>query len=186
MRTVKDYLLEAKFITELAQKLSYISLYNQDKKIVSEVKNIYERLKFVEKEIIKLLFKIKIKDSERIVMIEFIDQLKDVCNIYYQMCDLVNVEHYPRVISESLTSDKEILSLNTVKKESFLDGVSVEKKRLEEITRSRIIALKRRNKWTNLLKDSSKFVEGDVILASGTSESSELLKEACTRKNISL
>ena len=186
MKTVKDYILEAKFVSKLMLDLSYLALEEKNEDINDDVKELYEKIRIVERELIKILFKIKVNDDERLVMIEFIDQIKDICNSTLQNTQLVKSEIFPQILMQSLEEDEEKMIRVRVKKGSFLEVTNINKKRLEQVSQSKIKAIKRDTKWFFKNGDGYEFKEGDVIIATGNSISKSLLTNAATKKSLSL
>lgn len=100
MANIKDNMITMKTKTELMVDMAYSAVLTQDKQTAQRVEKMYEEIELLEDETLKLLFKIKIPDEERLAIIDFADGIKDIANSSVRIAHIVFNKHFPTVLKE--------------------------------------------------------------------------------------
>ncbi len=100
MANIKDNMIAMKTKTELMVDMAYSAVLTQDKQIAQKVEKMYEEIETLEDETLKLLFKIRIPDEERIAIIDFADGIKDIANSSVRIAHIAFRKHFPTVLKE--------------------------------------------------------------------------------------
>jgi uncharacterized protein with PhoU and TrkA domain len=74
----------------------------------------------------------------------------------------------------------EVIVMIEVGKSCDLDGVTLGEARVETNTGMHVVAIKRDNRWITKPGATTKLSKGDLIIAKGTREGVDLLKNLCS------
>jgi uncharacterized protein with PhoU and TrkA domain len=177
MPSIKENLLEMKNISELMTDLAYSAVFLRDKSISSEVIKLYHKIQELEKDTLKMLFRIKESEDERMFIIELTSYIRELA---YDAVGISRLSHsisFPSIVKDILKeSDKRII-VDTVSKKSKLANKTISESEIRTKTKATIIAIKRKNDWIFNIDTKVKIFPNDMIVAVGRAGSEALLKE---------
>jgi uncharacterized protein with PhoU and TrkA domain len=171
-----------KNISELMIDLAYSSLFLQDKTIANEVLKLHEKIKLVEKDTLKHIFKIRESAEERIKIIDMMDYVKDIANAAFNMCDLIKKGEFPQIIEDVLEETEERVITATINKNSVLCDKTIGEIKLRTFTRVNVISIKRGDKWIFNIDKKTLLKEGDFLVGVGTAEGENIFKKTASGK----
>ena len=174
---IKQNFLEMKNLSELMVDLAYSALFLQDKSVALEVEQMYEHIKMLEDDTTKLLFRIKESDERRMLILDLIDQIKNLSNAAMHIAKLVTSEEVPGIIKEALSqTDERIIVLEVSAKSSLCDR-SVGTMHLGTRTGARIRAIRRKGDWLFKIDEGTVIHAKDQLVATGTDGAEKRLAE---------
>ncbi len=180
---VKDNLLEMKNLSELMNDLAYSALFLQDKKIASEVEELHGKIRRLEDETTKLLFKVKtLSDEERLVLMDLIDEIKDISGSAKRIAALCREKEFPSIIKDLLSETDERVITAKVSEKSALAGVETGRDHLSHATRAVLIAVKRGEKYV-FHPEQITVKPGDILIAVGPKAGETALKDLASGKS---
>ena len=180
--SVKQNLLEMKNISELMVDLAYSSLFLQDRAIANEVTKLHEKIKLLEKDTLKHVFKIRESAEERIKIIDLMDYVRDIANAALNMCQLIKRGDFPEIIEDVLEETEERTITARVNKKSMLCNKTIGELKLRTFTRVNIISIKRGDKWIFGINKNTLLKEGDFLVGVGTAEAEQAFKKVANGK----
>jgi len=165
-----------KNLSELMVDLAYSALFLKDKEISGHVKDLFNQIKDLQDETLKLVFRVKISDDERIGIIDLLEYIKDYTNAAVNISELTK-NGLPNIIQELLTETDERVISTRITDESFLNKRTIGEAKIKTLTGLNIISVKRENKWLFNINKSFELKSGDVVIGVGTLASNELFKK---------
>ncbi|MDD5417611.1 MAG: hypothetical protein PHW96_01850 [Candidatus Nanoarchaeia archaeon] len=163
-------------MSELMMDLSYSSLFLNDKNLSKHVKELFEDFVSIETETLKLMFKVKINDAERLALMDFLEYIKDYANAAMNVSRLAG-NSLPSIVKEILSETDERVVAVTIPKNSFLENKTIGSVKVMTNTGLKIISVKRGNKWFFNINKSFRFKSNDFIIGAGTLASNELFNK---------
>jgi len=106
MATIKDNLIQMKNTSELMVDLAYSALFLRSKRLVQQVFAKGEELKKYEEETLKLLFRVKIPEGERLTIIDLMSSIMEFGHAAKQIADLAKTKAYPPILRDILKNHK--------------------------------------------------------------------------------
>ncbi|MBS3133699.1 hypothetical protein J4214_00540 [Candidatus Woesearchaeota archaeon] len=177
MGNIKENILKMKDLSELMIDLAYSSLLLQDKRISAEVEKMYTQVITLEKETLRIIFKIKVNDEERIFFIEFADNVREIANIAVQIAKQASAPEFPSIIKDILTATDKRIIVKKISKESVYAGKTIGEVKVSTFTKARIIAIKRREDWFFSINKLTLMETDDTLVAVGSYEAEKLFNE---------
>lgn len=178
---IKDNILQMKNISELMVDLAYSAVFLQDLNITNEVGKMLAKIKSLEEDTTKLLFKIKESDEKRMLLLELIDYIKEISNAAYNIAGLSKSEDIPSIVPEVLKDSDARVIIYTMQKNPRMVKRKVGELRIMSETGARIIAVKRKEKWSFSIDKNTKLLASDFIVAVGPAESEKKLINLLSR-----
>ncbi len=173
---IKDNLLEMKNLSELMVDLAYSSLFLQDKSLKNEVNELFEDILNLQKETLKLIFKVKINDEERVRLVNLLEFIKDYSNAAVNISNLTD-HNENSVVHEVLSESEDRVITQEIKPESICIGKTIGECRIRTLTGLSIVCVKRGNKRLFNINKRFKFHKNDLIIGIGSSDSNLLFKK---------
>ncbi|MEM4306788.1 MAG: TrkA C-terminal domain-containing protein [Candidatus Woesearchaeota archaeon] len=180
MPNIRENIRVMKDLSELIVDLAYSALFLHEPKIAEEVESLYDQIKLLEKETLKLLFRIKGSEEERIYIIELIDEIRDIAGCARRISYLSKGKVVPSIIKEILKETDERIILQTISARSSLAGKKIGEAEVKKHTRAHIIAIKRKGRWIFKVSRETRILPGDLLVAVGSKFAEEPLKRAAT------
>jgi uncharacterized protein with PhoU and TrkA domain len=179
MSNVKENILKMKDMSELIIDLAYSALFLRDKVIAAQVEEMYKNIQELERDTMRLLFKTRESDKDRIVIIEIIDNIKDIAHSAVNISKLIDTE-LPSIIETVLSETDERIITATISRNSILSNHTIGENRIKENTKANIIAIKRGNSWLFNINKNTKLLQEDLIVATGSEEAHKLFKKVAS------
>jgi len=167
LSNIKENLLKMKNISELMVDLGYSALFLQDKGIVKEVMELDKNIRNLEKENLKYIFKIRTSETEKIKLIELMQNIRDITNAAVDMCSLISGDSIPPVVKDVLEETEERIITAKVAKKSVLNNATVGEIKIRTFTKVNILSIKRGDKWIFRINRDTKIYEGDSLVGVG-------------------
>ena len=177
MSSIKENILKMKDISELMIDLAYSSLFLQDKRISTEVERMYRQITFLEQDTLKMIFKIKVSDEERIFFIELTDNVKDLANAAVHISNQVHTQKFPSLVKDILTASDKRIIVKKISKDSIYAGKTIGEVKVSTFTKARIIAIKRNEDWFFNVSKLTQMEANDIMVAVGNYEAEKLLND---------
>lgn len=175
MSTIKENLLKMKNLSELMTDLAYSAVFLRDKTITAEVEALYKQLRVLEEGTLKMLFRIRTPEEERIWMIDMMDSISEIGHCALRLADLTKVAAYPTIIRDVLkATDKRVLT-ESVARRSQLANRTIGESDVETKTKVRILAVMRKGRWNFKITRDLLLKPGDMIVAIGTAHAEKEL-----------
>ena len=182
---IKENILKMKNLSELIVDLSYSALFLESKGLNKEVFELYEKIQELEKDTLKMLFKVRVADEKRISIIELMDKIKTISD---SACDISSLteKETPKIIKEVLTKTTERVIVTSLVKNSVLSNKTFGETELRSRINANVVAIKRNNDWLFDINGDTLVKSGDQLVAVGPEEAEELLKKLAKGKLKSL
>lgn len=175
---VKDNLMEMKNMSELILDLAYSALFLQDETIAAEVKEMYQDIRSLEDDTLKLLFRVKhLEDEERLVLIDMIDEIKDVAQNARSLAQIVEEHPHPAIVGDILGEADERVITVKIGEGSELVDMKTGRDHLSELTGANLVTVKRGKQYMFDI-DELTVKTGDTLIAVGSHAAAEELKNA--------
>jgi uncharacterized protein with PhoU and TrkA domain len=184
-RNVKDILVEMKDTSELMVDLAYSALFTNSKDISEEVQKLEQRVDDLRYEIETLLL-LAARTPEEAADLSGIMHVavatENIADSAEDIADVVlrGVGDHP-IYKTMLGEAEEQVVRTEVAKGSELDGKTLGEFRVSTKTGCYIRAIRRGGEWIYNPKKDTKILEGDILIASGSENSVNLLKELSKR-----
>ncbi len=182
MANIKENILKMKDISELMVDLAYSSLLLQDKRISAEVERMYKQVISLEQDTLKMVFKIRVHDDERIFFIELSDNVKDLANTAVHLSRQVYSPKFPSLVKDILTASDKRVIVKKISKDSIYTGKTIGEVKVSTFTKARIIAIKRNENWFFSINKLTPMEYNDVLVAVGNYEAEKLLNDYAAGK----
>ncbi|HDQ59568.1 MAG TPA: hypothetical protein ENN30_00060 [Candidatus Woesearchaeota archaeon] len=176
VKNVKDKIRELKNYSELILDLSYSALFLKDETLAKSVDEIYKEVQTIEKDIMKMLFKVRISDESRISIIELIDSIKTICESGTDIARMSSAK-MPDIVSKVLKETCKRVIFTKVSSKSVISNETIGEIRFINKTDAEIIGIKRGSKWILNLNDTTTLKPKDMILISGTKAEEDYFKK---------
>ena len=106
MATIKDNLMQMKNTYELMVDLAYSALFLRNKRLIQQVLLKGEEMKRYEEETLKMLFRVKIPEGERLTIIDLMSSIMEISHAAKQIADLAKTKAYPPILRDVLKYHK--------------------------------------------------------------------------------
>jgi len=176
MRNIKENILKMKNLSELMVDLAYSALFLEDESIHKEVEELHHDMKHMEEETIKMLFKIRETDEQRLVIMDLIDYIKDIANSALRIAELSKAKELPDIVKDVLGNSDTRIIVEKVSSKSTLANKKISETRVGSYTGTRIIAIRRKNGIDCEVRGSTIIKPDDELIATGSLEAGKLLK----------
>jgi len=177
---IKENILRMKNVSELMIDLAYSALFLRDIEIAKEVESMYKELRLLEKDTLKLIFKIREPEEERIFMIDIMNTISGLAHSALRLADLTKSESYPSIIKDVLSITEKRTIVAKIAPHSIYANKTIEESAIKEKTGARIVGIKRNNKWFFKIEKTTRLLAGDEVLAVGSKKADELFKKYAT------
>ncbi len=173
---VKDNLLEMKNLSELILDLAYSALFLQDASIVAEVEDLYQEIRSLEDDTLKLLFRVRhLDDEERLVLIDMIDEMRDVAQNARSLAQIVQDHPHPAIVDDVLAEADERVITVDIDPDSDLAGRETGREQLIHATDAQLLAVKRDGHY-RFDVDTVTVRAGDRLVAVGSQAAADRLR----------
>ncbi len=183
-----DTVIEMKNLSELAVDLSYSSLLYQNEDVAHEVIYLEEKLDNLKYDLKHWVLKSSRKVGDEtlkglIALLELSTASENIADAARDIAEIVveKMELHP-IFMEAMKETDEVIVMIEVGKSSDLDGVTLGEAKVETNTGMHVVAIKRDNRWITKPGASTKLSKGDLIIAKGTREGVDLLRNLCSVK----
>ena len=183
-----DTVIEMKNLSELAVDLSYSSLLYRNEDVAHEVIYLEEKLDNLKFELKQWILKSSRKVSDEILkglvaLLELATASENIADAARDIAEIVveKLELHP-IFMEAMKETDEVIVMMEVGKSCDLDGMTLGEAKVETNTGMHVVAVKRDNRWITKPGASTKLSKGDLIIAKGTREGVDLLKNLCSVK----
>jgi uncharacterized protein with PhoU and TrkA domain len=183
-----DTVIEMKDLSELAVDLSYSSLLYQNEDVAHEVIYLEERLDNLKYELKHWVLKSSRNVSDESLkgltaLLELATAAENIADAARDIAEIVveKMELHP-IFMEAMKETDEIIVMIEVGRSCDLDGVTLGEAKVETNTGMHVVAVKRDNRWITKPGAGTKLSKGDLIIAKGTREGVDLLKNLCSVK----
>jgi uncharacterized protein with PhoU and TrkA domain len=181
MNNVKDSIIKMKNMSELILDLGYSALFLRDGRLLEEVEKMYQEISKLERDTMKILFKVKGSDEERVVIIDLIDEIKDVSKSALGIAKLSEVKKFPEIVKNILENTEERVITAEIGRSSSMNGKSLGEIKARTFTKANIIAIKRGDSWIFNIGKETVTRAGDLIIATGSASAREALKRFASK-----
>jgi uncharacterized protein with PhoU and TrkA domain len=164
-----------KNLSKLMVDLAYSALFLEDKTLNCEVQELFKIVKNLQDETLKLLFRVKIKDKERIGIIDLLEYIKDYTNASANISQLTN-NGLPGIVKEVISESEERIISAQITNDSVIVNKTISETKIRDLTGVNIISIRRNNEWLFNINSKLQFQSGDLIIGVGTLASSDLFK----------
>jgi uncharacterized protein with PhoU and TrkA domain len=183
-----DTLIEMKDLSELSVDLSYSSLIYQNEDVAHEVVYLEEKLDNLKFELKKWVLRSSAKLPEEmfkglIALLELSTAAENIADAAREIAEIVTekMDLHP-IFVEAMKETDEIILMVEVGERCELDGVALGEARVETNTGMHVMAIKRGNRWITKPGAGTRLTRGDLIVAKGTREGVDLLRNMCSVK----
>ncbi|MBI2136548.1 hypothetical protein HYU06_05745 [Candidatus Woesearchaeota archaeon] len=176
MRNIKDNVLEMKNISELMVDLGYTAIFLKEPIILKEVEELHHTIKHLEEETVKILFKVRESDEQRMMLMDLIDYIKDIANSALQIAELSKAKELPDIVNDILESTDKRVIVEKILPKSTLSKKSVGAAKVATFTGARIIAIQRDDSWNFKINRDTILLPNDLVIATGSLEAGKLFK----------
>jgi uncharacterized protein with PhoU and TrkA domain len=175
-KNIKENILKMKNLSELMVDLAYSALFLEEEVILNEVRDIHHQIKHLEEETLKMLFKIRETDEQRLVLMDLIDYIKDIANSALRIAELSESEELPPIVADILGSGDTRIIVEKVAPKSTLANKKLGDSKVGSYTGAKIIAIRRNNTVDCDVTRNTVIKENDELIATGSLEAGKLLK----------
>ena len=182
-----DILIDMKNLSELSVDLSYSSLLYYNEEIAQEVHYLESRIDDMKFDLQQFVLK-----SSRhfmgyenlkplIALLDLANSSELIADAAKEIAEIVvkKMEVHP-IFKKAMAESDEIITVVEVSEMCNLDGKTLGEARVETNTGMHIVAIKRGNRWITKPGARTVIKNGDLLIAKGTREGEELLKEMCS------
>lgn len=177
MATIKDNLLKLKDLSETMTDLAYTAVFLQNKTITKHVAELYKEMERLEDETLKILFRIKESEEERLGIIELTDYIKDIATAALNISKLSASPEFVGLAKEILGETDERVITATVSPKSIVANRPLGESKVRSQTKARILCLKREENWVFKTDKETKLLPGDFLVAVGGKEAQSLFRK---------
>lgn len=174
---IKENLLKMKNMTELMLDLAYSAVFLKDKAIAEKVKEMYNEIAALEESTLKMLFKIREPEEDRMFIVDLTDSMKDIANAALHIAELSESKERPSIVKDLLTESEERLITVKISPKSEYAKKTIDESHIRTNTRVSIIGIKRENKWIFNIDKNTKLMPNDEVIAVGTYNADKLFKK---------
>lgn len=174
---IKDNLLKMKNMTELMLDLAYSAVFLKDKAIAEKVKEMHSEVAALEENTLKMLFKIREPEEDRMFIVDLTDSVKDVANAALHIAELSESKEMPSIVKDILSESSERVITVKISPKSDYAKKSIGESHIRTNTRVTIIGIKRENKWLFSIDKNTKLMPDDEVIAVGTYNADKLFKK---------
>lgn len=182
-----DILIDMKNLSELSVDLSYSSLLYYNEEIAQEVHYLESRIDDMKFDLQQFVLK-----SSRhfmgyenlkplIALLDLANSSELIADAAKEIAEIVvkKMEVHP-IFKKAMAESDEIITVVEVSEMCNLDGKTLGEAKVETNTGMHIVAIKRGNRWITKPGARTVIKNGDLLIAKGTREGEELLKEMCS------
>ena len=177
MSNVIDNIMKLKNMSELMVDLAYSAVLLRNKKISEEVMKMQESIEEITANTLKLMFKVRGSDNQRVRMIEFMDYITDITRAATHIAQLVQKGSIPDFMKNILSETDERIVTFEIKRHSILANKTIGESVVRSRTGANIISLKRGEDWIFNINKDTVLKPGDEIVAVGKKGSEDLLRK---------
>ncbi|MBI5398336.1 hypothetical protein HZB03_02630 [Candidatus Woesearchaeota archaeon] len=182
-QNIKENILQMKNVSELMLDLAYSAILLGDERITREVESLFEKIKLLEEETVRYVFRIKEADEKRILLLDMIDHVKDISIAARHIALLAKRgKDFPSVIKDVLKDSDERVVAERVNPASTLGNTTVGTLKLRTHVGIRVIAVQRRDMWYFGISREFSLAPGDIIVAVCSAHAEVILRELAAGK----
>ncbi|MFC1732953.1 potassium channel family protein [candidate division KSB1 bacterium] len=165
---IKDNLLHMKDITELMLDLAYSAVFLKDKAIAEKVKEMHKEVAMLEDSTLKMLFKVREPEEDRMFIVDLTDSMKDIANAALHIAELSDVKGKPSIVKDMLREGTERVISVEISSKSEYANKTISESQIRTNTRCNIIGIKRKGEWIFSIDKETKLLPKDEVIAVGT------------------
>ncbi len=177
---IKDNILKMKNMSELMIDLAYSAVFLRDIEIASEVESMYRELRSFEKDTLKLIFKIREPEEERVFMIDIMDTIGELAHSALRLADLAKSKSYPSIIKDVLSATDKRTIIIRIAPHSVYANKTIEESEIKTKTGAQLVGIKRDHRWIFKIEKTMRLLPEDEVLAVGDKKADELFKKYAT------
>lgn len=182
-QNIKENILQMKNMSELMLDLAYSAIFLGDERITREVDSLSEKIKQLENETVKYVFRIKESDEKRILLLDMVDHVKDIAIAARHIALLAKrSKDFPTVIKDILKDSDERVVAEKISSASSLGNTTVGQLKLRTHVGIRVIAVQRRDMWYFGITREFGLAAGDLLVAVCSAHAETLLHELAVGK----
>lgn len=174
---IKENLLSMKDMTELMLDLAYSAVFLKDKQIAARVREMHKEIAMLEDSTLKMLFRVKEPEEDRMFIIDLTGSIKDVSNAAVHIAELAEGKVTHPIVKDILSESSRTVITSRISPKSPYANKTIEESRIRTNTRASIIGIKRDGSWLFRIDKSTKLLAGDEVIAVGSYESDKMLKK---------
>ena len=177
MGKIKENIIKMKELSELLLDLSYSAVFLHDKKIALQVDQVYDEIKNLEKDTLRMIFKIRESENDRLILIDLTASIRGVANETKKLAELAKSEHPITIIRDILTGSSRRIIDEVVSEKSAIANKKIGDSSIRTNTRAHIVCLKRKDKWMFDVDKETRLLPGDLVVAVGREKAEKKLVE---------
>lgn len=178
---IKENLLKMKDTTEHMLDLAYSAVFLEDKDILGEIKQMYTEVSILEENTLKMLFKVKEPEADRMFLLDLIDSMKDIANAALYIAKL-SEKKAPSIVNDILKeSHKKVISAK-ISASSPYSNKTIGDSKIWAETNVKILGVKRGGKWMFDVDQTTILMPNDEVVAAGTYSQDKLFKRYAAGK----
>jgi len=178
MKKVEKNLIEMKNISELMLDLAYSSVLFHNKEIAEEVIELEDRVDDLYEDILTQILLSCIEDDQgpdrAKIPLKVADSIERIADSALDIADVVlrDIDLHP-VVKKSMEESDETMVRKVIGKNSYLDGKTLGKSKMNTKIGMKVIAIRRGENWCYGPEKDIKLKAGDRIFARGPKDSQE-------------
>jgi len=174
---IKENLLRMKDMTELMLDLAYSAVFIKDRQIVEKVKEMHKEISMLEESTLKMIFKIKEPDDDRMFIVNLTDYIKDISNAALSIAELPAGRSVPPIVRDILTEGSRTVITAKIFPKSSYAKKTIGDSHIRTNTKATIIGVKRKGTWMFNIDKDIKLLPNDEVIAIGSYEADKLFKK---------
>ncbi|MFO8016305.1 MAG: TrkA C-terminal domain-containing protein [Candidatus Woesearchaeota archaeon] len=178
---IKENLLRMKDLTELMQDLAYSAVFLRDREIADKVKEMHKEVSMLEESTLKMLFRVKEPEDERMFIVDLLDSIKDMANASLHIAELSEGKR-PDIIKDIFRESNEKVITAKISAGSPYAKKTIGENAIRTDTGATIIGIKRKDSWIFNIDKDTKMMPGDEVIAVGTYNGDRTFKKRAQEK----
>ncbi|PIN86845.1 hypothetical protein COV19_02465 [Candidatus Woesearchaeota archaeon CG10_big_fil_rev_8_21_14_0_10_44_13] len=174
---IKENILRMKDMTELMLDLAYSAVFLKDRQIVDKVKDMHKEIGLLEEQTLKMVFKIKESDEDRMFIVNLTDYIKDISNAALQIAELSSGKGTPPIVRDILTESSKMVITAKIHPKSSYANKMIGQNHIRTNTKATIIGVKRSGSWIFSIDKNFRLMPDDEVIAIGSYEADKLFKK---------
>ncbi len=167
MATIRDNILRMKDVSEVMVDLAYSALFLREKGLAKEVAELYGEMNKLEDQTLRMLFRVRGIEEERLTIINLIDHIKEISQSALHIAELTKIRTIPSVISDLLKESGRRVIAETITKSSPFAHKSVADAEIHVRTTAHPLAIRRQGKWIVEVEEDTTLLPGDLVICIG-------------------
>ncbi|MCX8147459.1 MAG: hypothetical protein N3D84_03260, partial [Candidatus Woesearchaeota archaeon] len=143
---IKENLLKMKNMTEHMLDLAYSAVFLEDREILDEVKQMHFEMSILEENTLKMLFKVKESEADRLFLLDLIGSMKEISNAALHIGVLAE-KKAPSIVNEILKESHNKVISAKISSQSPYSNKTIGESKIWQETNVKILGVKRGKKW---------------------------------------